>query len=93
MQSKVIPGQSTLSVFMSAPKRRRVEHVEEEEGGGEAEVPDEGDEPDEGHCKECGDDVDGSHFCDRCGAPMHAFCGTGIGEEGYGQKRRCRQCS
>jgi hypothetical protein len=34
VQSKVIPGQPTLSAFMSAPKRQRVE----DEGGGQAEV-------------------------------------------------------
>jgi hypothetical protein len=34
----------------------------------------------------------GSHHCDTCGSVMHAFCGTGIGEEGFGQFRRCPEC-
>jgi hypothetical protein len=43
-------------------------------------------------CKGCGEEVEGSHFCDLCGAPMHVFCGVGVGEEGFGQKIRCPQC-
>jgi hypothetical protein len=43
-------------------------------------------------CKGCGEEVGGVHACDRCGAAMHIFCGTPIGEEGYGQKVRCPTC-
>jgi hypothetical protein len=43
-------------------------------------------------CKGCGEEVGGVHACDRCGAAMHIFCGTPIGEEGYGQKVRCPAC-
>jgi hypothetical protein len=43
-------------------------------------------------CKGCGEEVGGVHACDRCGAFMHIFCGTPIGEEGYGQKVRCPAC-
>jgi C4-dicarboxylate-specific signal transduction histidine kinase len=46
-----------------------------------------------GSCKECDGEVEGAHKCDRCGSAMHGFCGTGIGKEGYGQTRRCSQCS
>ncbi|CAB1099206.1 unnamed protein product [Ectocarpus sp. CCAP 1310/34] len=31
------------------------------------------------------------HQC-PCGWPMHAFCDRGIGEEGFGQQRECRDC-
>ncbi|CAM9380565.1 unnamed protein product, partial [Ectocarpus sp. 12 AP-2014] len=31
------------------------------------------------------------HKC-PCGRPMHAFCGRGIGDEGYGQQRMCTDC-
>jgi hypothetical protein len=44
-------------------------------------------------CVECnGGDVSGVHRCDLCDGFMHGFCGEGIGEEGYGQCRRCSQC-
>jgi hypothetical protein len=44
-------------------------------------------------CRECNGEVEGAHFCDRCEQAMHGFCRQGIGEEGYGQKRRCSYCS
>ena len=35
--------------------------------------------------------VSGVYQC-PCGRFMHAFCGRGIGEEGYGQQRDCSDC-
>ncbi|CAN0008561.1 unnamed protein product, partial [Heterosigma akashiwo] len=40
-------------------------------------------------CGECGVDVGSVHKCPDCAAHMHAFCGAGVGEENYGQPRRC----
>jgi len=34
-----------------------------------------------------------SHACDKCHRKMHAYCGQPIGEEGFGQARRCAVCS
>ena len=46
------------------------------------------------HICDCGAEVirDGAHLCDKCGRPMHGFCGTGVGPEGFGQ-RRCDACT
>ena len=46
-------------------------------------------------CCECDEDVsqDGSHKCIDCNRVIHAFCGDAIGEEGYGQTRRCSHCN
>jgi len=43
---------------------------------------------------ECGVFVGGSeHGCDKCNRKMHNFCGTGIGQPGFGQPRRCNECA
>ena len=34
-----------------------------------------------------------AHSCPFCRKPMHAFCGTAGGEEGYGQPRVCTPCA
>lgn len=36
--------------------------------------------------------VGGAHACDRCGVPMHGFCGLGIGLDSLWQPRRCESC-
>lgn len=41
---------------------------------------------------ECGEETGSVHSCPSCRRNMHAFCGTGIGEEGYGQPRLCKRC-
>ena len=41
-------------------------------------------------CAECGRKADRGHKCDVCNKLMHGCCGIGIGEEGYGQIRRCK---
>jgi hypothetical protein len=33
-----------------------------------------------------------AHKCPDCACPMHAICGSGVGDEGYGQPRRCARC-
>ena len=43
-------------------------------------------------CGGCGRPVQAVHKCDRCLRSMHPFCGTPIGEEGYGQSIRCPEC-
>lgn len=40
-------------------------------------------------CGECGGEVGSVHKCPVCNKNMHGFCGIGIGEEGFGQLRRC----
>jgi len=42
-----------------------------------------------GKCGECGQDVGSVHKCPVCNKNMHGFCGVGIGEEGFGQLRKC----
>lgn len=32
------------------------------------------------------------HKCDKCSKYMHAFCGEGIGPDGFQQARRCKSC-
>jgi hypothetical protein len=44
-------------------------------------------------CAECGLDTGGIHKCPGCNSNMHGFCGTGVGDEGYGQKRTCKHCA
>ncbi|CAM9775352.1 unnamed protein product, partial [Laminaria digitata] len=36
--------------------------------------------------------INGIHRCSGCDGHMHAFCGAGVGHEGYGQKRICGSC-
>jgi len=46
------------------------------------------------HICECGENAaKSSHACDKCHRKMHAYCGQPIGEEGFGQARRCAVCS
>ena len=40
-------------------------------------------------CGECGIDVGDVHKCPVCNKNMHAWCGAGVGDEGYGQLRQC----
>ncbi|CAB1112090.1 unnamed protein product [Ectocarpus sp. CCAP 1310/34] len=42
-------------------------------------------------CQQKSQLVSAVHQC-PCGRSMHAFCGRGIGEEGYGQQRECSDC-
>ncbi|CAB1116197.1 unnamed protein product [Ectocarpus sp. CCAP 1310/34] len=42
-------------------------------------------------CQQKSQLVSAIHQC-PCGRSMHAFCGRGIGEEGYGQQRECSDC-
>ena len=44
------------------------------------------------HCAECGKTIvdRGARYCDKCDAPMHPYCGIGIGAEGLWQYRRCK---
>ena len=44
-------------------------------------------------CGGCGELVSGVHRCSTCNAKMHVFCGTRVGEEGYGQDVICKKCS
>ena len=44
-------------------------------------------------CGGCGNNVSGVHRCPTCKANMHVFCGTRVGEEGYGQAVICKKCS
>ena len=42
---------------------------------------------------DCGEHMRKScHKCPTCSRGMHAFCGEGIGEEGFGQRRMCSGC-
>jgi hypothetical protein len=43
-------------------------------------------------CPECGILVGSVHKCDTCLRNMHGYCGQPMGEEGYGQLRRCTDC-
>ena len=43
-------------------------------------------------CGVCGEPVGSVHKCDVCGWSNHVFCGTQVGEEGYGQCVRCLVC-
>ena len=43
-------------------------------------------------CPECGLLVGPVHKCDTCLRNMHGYCGRPMGEEGYGQLRRCTRC-
>ena len=36
--------------------------------------------------------IESSHHCIKCKKQVHVFCGTGVREEGYGQKRICFKC-
>jgi hypothetical protein len=44
-------------------------------------------------CAECGLDTEGIHKFPGCNSNMHGFCGTGVGDEGHGQKRTCKHCA
>jgi hypothetical protein len=44
-------------------------------------------------CAHCGAQVGSVHKCSGCKKNMHGFCGTGVGEEGYGQERTCKHCA
>ena len=44
-------------------------------------------------CADCGEVVGNVHRCPGCDSNMHAFCGIGVGDEGYGQKRICENCA
>ena len=44
------------------------------------------------NCQGCGKPAGDVHKCDICGSNMHPFCGHGIGDEGFGQKIRCKFC-
>ena len=44
-------------------------------------------------CADCGELVGNVHHCPGCDSNMHAFCGIGVGDEGYGQKRICENCA
>ena len=35
-------------------------------------------------CADCGGDTGGIHKCPGCNSNMDSFCGTGVGEQGYG---------
>ena len=43
-------------------------------------------------CGDCGNPASPGHVCPDCGVVMHGCCGVGVGEEGYGQPRRCKDC-
>lgn len=43
-------------------------------------------------CADCGELVGDVHRCPGCDCNMHAFCGIGVGDEGYGQQRTCKKC-
>lgn len=44
-------------------------------------------------CPKFEEDVGPAHKCPDCKLNIHPFCGTPIGEEGYGQAIRCDLCS
>ena len=52
-----------------------------------------------GGCKPCVDPKcqykpgPNNHRCPGCDGRMHAFCGLGVGSEGYGQKHICERCA
>jgi hypothetical protein len=45
-------------------------------------------------CCECNESmgVHGSHRCVGCERVMHGICGQALGDEGYGQQRKCSTC-
>ena len=44
-------------------------------------------------CAECGLDTGVIHKCPGCNSNLYGFCGTGVEDEGYGQKRTCKHCA
>ena len=46
----------------------------------------------ESKCHVCENEVGDAHECVGCKRPVHSFCGTGIGDEGYGQIIHCKTC-
>ena len=44
-------------------------------------------------CGGCGKDAASVHQCPHCKVNMHPFCGTPVGQEGFGQKIICPACS
>ena len=43
-------------------------------------------------CVFCNDIVGGAHKCIKCNKAAHLICGTGVGEEKYGQGLICFVC-
>ena len=44
-------------------------------------------------CGGCNAPCGSIHKCSTCGVNMHPFCGTPIGEQGFGQQVMCPKCS
>ena len=44
-------------------------------------------------CHICLKELTGGHSCQSCNKFVHLLCGKPIGEEGYGQKVICSECS
>lgn len=42
-------------------------------------------------CVICKEEMSNNHVCPGCSQPVHVFCGTGEGEEGYGQMVWCNR--
>ena len=43
-------------------------------------------------CPGCGEETSCIHRCPDCNCGLHVFCGTPVGEEGYGQSSVCPKC-
>ena len=44
-------------------------------------------------CAVCSQSVGNAHTCSMCNKFVHLICGIPEGEEGFGQKLRCNNCS
>jgi hypothetical protein len=44
-------------------------------------------------CAQCGAQFGSGHEFSGCKKNMHGLCGTGVGEEGYGQAQTCEHCA